>query len=43
MPISMLILMNLGLVLATVLLCVAPTTLRSGIFFGVTVSKDHGS
>jgi hypothetical protein len=40
MPVSMLILMNLGLVLATVLLCVAPLTLRSGIFFGVTVAPE---
>ena len=40
MPISILVLMNLGLVLATVLLCVAPTTLRSGIFFGVTVAPE---
>ncbi len=40
MPISILILMNVGLVLAAVLLCVAPLTLRSGIFFGVTVAPE---
>jgi uncharacterized membrane protein len=40
MPISILILMNLALVLGTVLLCVAPVTLRSGIFFGVTVAPE---
>src|SRR5262245_30228502 len=40
MPISVLILMTLAFGLSTVLLCVAPTTLRSGIFFGVTVSPE---
>lgn len=41
MPISILILMNVGLVLSTAILCLAPTaTLRSGIFFGVTVSPE---
>jgi uncharacterized membrane protein len=41
MPISILILVSFGLVLSTAILCLAPTlTLRSGIFFGVTVSPE---
>jgi len=40
MPLSILILMNLGFVLATILCCVAPVAQRSGIFFGVTVAPE---
>src|SRR5580692_9621640 len=41
MPLSILIIMNVGLALSTAILCLAPTTtLRSGIFFGVTVSPE---
>jgi uncharacterized membrane protein len=40
MPLSLLVMMNIGIVVAAIIQCIAPSSFRPGIFFGVTVDPE---
>ena len=40
MPLSILLIMSVGLVVGAALQCLAPLNFRPGIFFGVTVDAE---
>src|SRR5262245_39091836 len=40
MPVSIIIMMNIGIVVGAIIQCIAPASFRPGIFFGVTVDPE---